>query len=124
MQDNSLTPMIKAMHNGLIHGDKRYSVMDAEHIKDTKTGLEFHLYPDHYKVTKNGELMYSSKHVYDPSENMAMNDIRKMLVDYFEEHERKNAMANRQVIFEEFNKDVLFEKPEGLNPATVANTTP
>lgn len=51
----NISSILKYMHENLMHYPDRYVIVNSEHIMDTKTGLEYHMYDDYLKVTRNDE---------------------------------------------------------------------
>lgn len=51
---------IESIILGLTNKDARYRIIDEEHLIDDQTDFEFFLYPDSFKVTKDGELVATS----------------------------------------------------------------
>jgi len=47
----NISSILKHIYTGVINKDPRFTVIDDEHIIDTKTGVKIHLYDDWLKMT-------------------------------------------------------------------------
>ena len=43
------------IREGVLSDPERFEVVDDEHVIDTKTGVELHVYDDWFKITRDGE---------------------------------------------------------------------
>lgn len=88
---------------------ERVYVMDDEHIKDTKTGLEFHLYDDYFKATYDDKLVLKMSDLSE-QEQMVVWEIKQLITDPDKVKERKEEypkmMKKHRMEFSE-----LFENP-------------
>ena len=52
--------ILEFVHTGVVGKHPRFHVTDHEHILDTETGVEYHLYDDYSKVEKAGQVLATS----------------------------------------------------------------
>lgn len=104
----NIESVLRFIKQGISDKNPRFKVMDTEHVIDTHTGIELHMYSDWFKLTHNGEtiatmrdfnthieqpIVWEIKNAVTPPEvlqhqkNNYMEDIknrRKKLSHYFE----------------------------------------
>lgn len=54
--------ILNMIYQGLRTGDSRYEVIDDKHMVDRQTGVKFHLYPDSFHLTVDGETIAEPCH--------------------------------------------------------------
>ena len=52
--------ILEFVHAGVMKKHPRFTVMDYDHVLDTETGVEFHLYDDYSKIKKGDEVLATS----------------------------------------------------------------
>ena len=112
------------IHQGVSQKDPRFKVEDDEHIIDTKTGVEFHLYDSTGKVT-HGEDVIAQMEYFTPEEKEVLFEIKKLITD---PEKVKQKIAHYPVMVAEARKKLsnLFETPQPtntMNPIAEENTT-
>ena len=103
----------------------RYKVEDDEHILDTKTGVEFHLYDDGGKIT-HGEDVIAKMCYFTKDEQEILMEIKKLITDPAVVAKK---IAHYPVMVQEAREvfSGLFEEPRPINnmePVEEENTTP
>lgn len=113
------------VHNGVKAKHPRFTVEDDEHVLDTKTGVEFHLYDDGGKVT-HGDTVIAKMGYFTEQEKAVLFAIKKLITDPKVVAEK---VAHYPVLVKEarasFSK--LFEQPNPpkcLGPTEEENTVP
>ena len=103
----------------------RFKVEDDEHILDTKTGAEFHLYDDDGKIT-HGEKVIAKMAYFTKPEKEVLFEIKKLITD-------PALVAKKQAHYPVMVKEAraafsnLFETPNPimcLEPEEEPNTIP
>jgi hypothetical protein len=92
--------------------DPRYKKLDEEHIMDSKTGIEIHMYDDWFKITK-GDDVIATMGDFTPEEQECIWEIKQEVADPIkskakEENYYKDMYDRRSHI------SMLFESPEPI----------
>ena len=127
---SSVESILKYIYKALESGSDRFVILDEEHIMDTATGVEFHLFDDYFKVTHNGETIVSMPDFYQTKaqEQKIVNSIRELILDPEGEQERrekyhKDVMARRSAFVELYdNPKPAHTSCEELEEGTVEYT--
>jgi len=113
------------VHNGVKKKDPRFKIEDDEHIIDTKTGVEFHLYDEGGKVTHGDDLIARMEY-FTKDEQSVLFEIKKLITDPATVQKK---IAHYPVMLKEAREVFagLFESPQPTNvmePEAESNTTP
>lgn len=113
------------VYNGVKKKDPRFKIEDDEHVIDTKTGVEFHLYDDGGKVT-HGEDLIAKMEYFTKDEQSVLFELKKLITDPVKVQKK---IAHYPVMLKEAREVFagLFESPQPTNvmePELEANTTP
>ena len=112
------------IYEGIKRKDQRFKIEDDEHILDTKTGVELHLYDNTGKIT-HGEDIVAEMAYFTPEEQHVLLEIKKLITD---PEKVKQKIAHYPVMVSEARARFagLFENPEPvniMNPIAESNTT-
>lgn len=109
----NIASILKHVLQGVANKNPQYQVLDSEHIVDTKTSAQFHLYDDWAKVTYDDEVIIT-KSDFTQEEQKIIWAIKECIVDPAEVERKK---ANYQELLSDRRQDFasLFESPEPLD---------
>ena len=121
----NIKTILDFVHRGVATSDARFLVMDDEHVKDTKTGVEFHLYDDGGKITHDEKIIAKVEY-FTEEEKAVLFEIKKLITDPAIVAKK---LAHYPVMIKEARATFsgLFEKPNppvNKEPAVEPNTQP
>ena len=111
----SIHSILKYIHQNL--SDPRYQKLDEEHILDSKTGIELHMYDDWFKMTKDDEII-ATMGDFTSDEQECIWAIKQAVADPVKA-KMKADDYHKDMAARRSNLSMLFEKPE-----PVANKQP
>lgn len=121
----NIEDILNYVHNGVKAKDPRFEVLDSEHLVDTKTGVEYHLYDEGVNVT-HGEYDITKKDYFSPKEQSILFEIKKLITDPAEVAQKiaeaPKVIKNARELFAD-----LYEHPRDVESDDVIaeeNTTP
>lgn len=76
----NILEILEYVYKGVRDDDPRFVVEDDEHVLDTKTGIEYHLYDNGGKVTY-GEKIVARLEYYRKPEQMILMAIKNLITD-------------------------------------------
>ena len=87
----SLESILEYVYNGVKSGSDRFIVVDDEHLKDVKTGAEYHLFDDNFKITYGGNVVATLPdfNVEESKEQAIVMEIKELITDPAKSKERK-----------------------------------
>ena len=105
----SILSVLKFIREAVNAKDSRYKVLDDEHVIDTSSGVELHMYSDWFKVTHN-DVTIATKADFTRDEQEVVWLIKQSISDpeksiYIAENYTKLQKARREKLSD------LFEKP-------------
>lgn len=92
--------------------DPRYKKMDEEHIMDTKTGIEIHMYDDWFKMTKGDEVI-ATMGDFTPDEHSEIWAIKQAVADPVKAKAKKENYY-KDMYDRRSHVSMLFETPEPI----------
>jgi hypothetical protein len=121
----NIKDILMYVYAGVKNKGTRFTVEDDEHILDTKTGVEFHLYDDGGKIT-HGEKIVAKLEFFTREEQEVLMEIKKLITD---PEVIKKKIAHYPVMVRESREAFanLFESPQPVEqkgPVLEENTTP
>jgi len=120
-----ISSVLNYIHARVLAKDPRFDVLDAEHIIDTKTGIEFHMYDDWFKLSRNDETIAKMPDFTKQEQEMIWK-IKQINTDpakaeALKKHYPEQIKARRLALSD------LFENPTPLmetKPVAESETTP
>lgn len=108
----NIASILKHIAQSIAKKDPQYKVLDDQHIVDTKTSAEFHLYNDWVKVTYDDAIVITMSD-FTQEEQAAIWDLKQLITD---PGEREHQKANYNELLKGRRQDFadLFENPEPL----------
>jgi len=107
-----ISSILSYIHSGIKQSMERFVIVDDQHIVDSNTGVELHMYDDWFKVTHNGE-MIASHNDFTPEEKAVIGKIKSLITDPELQKERddnyKEMIASRRKLFSD-----LYENPKPM----------
>lgn len=121
----NIKDILMYVYHGVQKKDPRFKVEDDEHVLDTKTGVEFHLYDDGGKVTHGDDLIAKIAYFAKPEQEILF-EIKKLISN---PATVKKKLAHYPIMVKEAREVFagLFEAPQpvhNMEPVIEANTTP
>lgn len=105
-----ISSIIGFIENGVKNKDDRFVILNDEHILDSKTGVEFHLFDDDFKVT-HGDKLIATKQDFSIEEQSCLMEIKELITDPQLSKERREKypmeLKKRRELFSD-----LFENPQ------------
>lgn len=95
--DHSLETLFSNMYKEVLDGSSRYEVMDRDHIMDTKLGVEYHLYDDGFRITKNGMEMLPGDAT--SNERNLLYKMKQALNRHFDHEQKEGAAELRRQLY-------------------------
>ena len=106
----SIKSILRYILNELSTGSDRFSIIDWEHVLDTKTGVELHMYDDMFYATRDGREVIRSN-AFTEEEQKIVWDIKELIAGPEKMKSRMQeypqVITNQRKAFSE-----LFEHPE------------
>ena len=121
----NIRDILMYIYNGVKNKQVRFKVEDDEHILDTKTGVELHLYDDTLKVTYGDEVIAKMGY-FTEAEKEVLFGIKKLITD-------PKVVAKKQAHYPTMIKEArvrfsdLYAKPNPptcMGPVEETNTIP
>lgn len=116
----NILSILTFVHDGVMNKHERFHIANDEHIKDTKTGVEIHLYDDWFKLTREDETIVKMSDFTVPEQDV-MWKIKQLIVDpetarEREENHEKYLLERRQSLSQYYENPVAVTddivKPE------------
>ena len=101
---------------GIEGGDPRFKILDDMHILDTKTGVEFHLYDDSFKVT-HGEDLIARSSQFTKEEQEILWEMKRLITDPVVAKKRQEEFPAK-LVAARARFATLFETPEPVVTAS------
>jgi len=117
----SIESILKFVHENL--SNPRFKKLNEEHIVDEKTGIEFHMYDDWFKMTK-GEDIIATIHDFTPTEQKHVWGIKQAVADPVKS-KQKEANYHKDMAARRSHLAQLFEypAPDSVKTAIVESDT-
>jgi len=109
----ALISVLNYVKNGVAKKDPRFTVIDDEHIMDTKTGIEFHIYDDYFQMT-HGDDVVGKPNYFTKQEQATVWEIKQLITDPAKASARKEAYPAMIGSKREYLSS-LFESPMPMN---------
>lgn len=112
----NLESILMFVYEGVKKGSDRFVIEDDEHVKDTATGAEYHLFHDNFKITYGGEVIATMADFYTQNkEQVIIMAIKDLITDPDKSKERREQyrtqMGERRAAFA-----ALYEHPQPVPP--------
>ena len=114
-----ISDILMYVYRGVKAKDTRFTVVDDEHICDTKTGVKYHLYDDTTKITYGDKTIIKQVH-FTPEEQTILFELKKLITDP-ETVAKKTAEYPKVLHQARQSFSDLYETPSPM-PAKVAPT--
>jgi hypothetical protein len=75
----NIASILNVIKKGLVTGDSRYVVVDDEHVLDSNTGVNLHIYDDWFKLTHNDEVIATMRDFDTTVEQPIIWDIKRLI---------------------------------------------
>ena len=112
----NLLSVLKFVKTGVANQDPRFEVKDDEHVFDMKTGVEFHMYDDDFKMTY-GENIIAKPYSFTKEEQEVIWELKELITDPVKSAMRKEEYPQRIKEEREFISS-LFENPQPIQDMT------
>lgn len=109
---NILT-ILSYIKSNLHDPEGRFSIIDDEHIIDTKTGVELHMYDDVFKMT-HGNAVVATIHDTTLDEQTVVWEIKQMITDP-EKAQKRLAERPQKIKERRARLSELFENPTPIH---------
>ena len=110
----NINSIFKFLHDELTKGSSRIVKIDDEHLIDSKTGVEYHLYDDEFKITHNDDLIAKGAY-FTKGEQSTMWAIKDLITDPVEVARKKEAYPMTVKTARE-RLSSLYENPQPIQP--------
>ena len=109
----NIASILKHILKSVSNKSPQYQVLDNEHVVDTKTSVELHLYDDWVKVTYNDDTVVTMSDLTQEEQGIIW-EIKQLITDPAEVEHQK---ANYQELLKSRREKLasLFEQPQPLD---------